>query len=84
MKKQPWKDFAIGVGRDLAIGIGIGILVAIFVGGSELLFIIVSVIGSVMGGRVSKQWWGAVLGGFAGNLAIYLLVLIYLLLGGAQ
>lgn len=84
MNHKRLRDLSFGIGRDLAIGIGIGIFVAILVGGSEIIFLTLSATGAIIGGRVSKQWWGAVLGGIAGVLALYLLILVYLLLGGAQ
>ena len=84
MNQKGSRDLIIAIGRDLATGIGIGIIVAIIVDGSEMIFITLGAIGGVIGGRLIKKWWGAIVGGIAGNIALYLLVLVYLLLGGAQ
>ena len=84
MNQKGSRDLIIAIGRDLATGIGIGIIVAIIVDGSEMIFITLGAIGGVIGGRLIKKWWGAIVGGIAGNIPLYLLVLVYLLLGGAQ
>lgn len=84
MDGNPWRGLAIGIARDLLIGVVIGILAAIIVGGAEAILIALAAIGGVIGGRLGKKWWGAVIGGILGDLSLYLLILVYMLLGGAQ
>jgi hypothetical protein len=76
MNKKLW--------QDLAIGTGIGILVTFITqwgpGGCELLFIILAAIGGVIGGRKINKWWGAIVGGTAIYVVLFLLAGIYWLL----
>ena len=73
MNKKLW--------QDLAIGTGIGILISLITQwGPNLLFITLSAIGGVLGGRKIKNWWGAVVGGIVVNIFPWLLFGIYVLL----